>query len=113
LHLNLELIHFPTDKGDPKWQRSTKSIFLGIDHTEIVVANTAISLAFYRNLLGMKLQQQSENSGSEQEHLSGTPHTKVKITSLKASAGLGIELLEYIKPDNGRSIPINTHPNDL
>jgi catechol 2,3-dioxygenase-like lactoylglutathione lyase family enzyme len=110
---NLELIHFPAAKGDPKWQSSTESIFLGIDHTAIVVANTAMSIAFYCDLLGMKLQQQSENSGLEQEHLSGIPDPKVKISSLKASAGLGIELLEYLAPDDGRQMPPDTRPNDL
>jgi hypothetical protein len=48
---NLELIHFPVGKGDPKWQNPTESLFLGIDHTAIVVANTVISLAFYVDLL--------------------------------------------------------------
>jgi catechol 2,3-dioxygenase-like lactoylglutathione lyase family enzyme len=110
---NLELIHFPTGKGDPKWQRQTTSLFLGIDHTAIVVANTATSLAFYCDLIGMKLQQTSENSGSEQEKLSGVADAKVKISSLKAAAGLGIELLEYIEPDDGRPIPIDTRLNDL
>lgn len=110
---NLELIHFPANKGDQKWQSSIGSIFLGIDHTAIVVANTAMSIAFYCYLLGMKLQQQSENSGSEQENLSGIPDPKVKISSLKASAGLGIELLEYLAPDDGRPMPSDTRPNDL
>jgi catechol 2,3-dioxygenase-like lactoylglutathione lyase family enzyme len=110
---NLELIHFPAGKGDPKWQRSTESMFLGIDHTAIVVANTANSLVFYCDLLGMKLQQESINSGSEQEKLSSVNNAKVKISSLKAPAGLGIELLEYIEPDNGRLMPIDTRPNDL
>jgi catechol 2,3-dioxygenase-like lactoylglutathione lyase family enzyme len=125
---NLELIHFPAAKGNPKWQSSTESLFLGIDHTAIVVANTEISLAFYCDLLGMKLQQQSENSGSEQENLSGILNPKVKISSLKASAGLGIELLEYLEPDDGRPMPlakplcvgryanetrIDTLPNDI
>ena len=110
---NLELIHFPAAKGDPKWQKPTKSLFLGIDHTAIVVANTAISLAFYCDLLGMKLQQQSENFGAEQERLSDVPHAKVKISSLRAAAGLGIELLEYIEPNTGRPMPIDTHCNDL
>jgi catechol 2,3-dioxygenase-like lactoylglutathione lyase family enzyme len=110
---NLELIHFPVGKGDPKWQILTDSLFLGIDHTAIVVANTSISLDFYCNLLGMKLQQQSENFGSEQEDLSGIPHVKVKISSLKASAGLGIELLEYVELASGRPMPTNTRPNDL
>jgi catechol 2,3-dioxygenase-like lactoylglutathione lyase family enzyme len=110
---NLELIHFPAAKGDPKWQKQTESLFLGVDHTAIVVADTAISLAFYCDLLGMKLQQQSENSGLEQANLSGVTAPKVKISSLKASAGLGIELLEYLEPDDGRPIPIDTRPNDL
>jgi catechol 2,3-dioxygenase-like lactoylglutathione lyase family enzyme len=110
---NLELIHFPVGKGDPKWQKPSKSLFIGIDHTAIVVANTVISLAFYCDLLGMKLQQQSLNSGLEQEDLSGVAHAKVKISSLKAAAGLGIELLEYLEPDSGRPIPIDTRPNDL
>jgi catechol 2,3-dioxygenase-like lactoylglutathione lyase family enzyme len=110
---NLELIHFPADKGDPKWQKQTESLFLGIDHTAIVVANTAVSSAFYCDLLGMELQQESLNSGSEQANLSGVAHAKVKISSLKASVGLGIELLEYIELDNGRPMQIDTHPNDL
>jgi catechol 2,3-dioxygenase-like lactoylglutathione lyase family enzyme len=108
---NLELIHFPAGKGDPKWQRPNESLFLGIDHTAIVVANTSASLAFYCDLLGMELQQQSENFGSEQQNLSGISDVKVKISSLKASAGLGIELLEYVEP--GRPIPTNTRANDL
>ena len=122
---NLELIHFSAAKGDPKWHSSTKSLFLGIDHIAIVVANTAMSIAFYCYLLGMKLQQQSENSGSEQENLSGIPDPKVKISSLKAAAGLGIELLEYLAPDDGPPMPlatpalrayetrIDTRPNDI
>jgi catechol 2,3-dioxygenase-like lactoylglutathione lyase family enzyme len=110
---NLELIHFPASKGDLRWQKQTKSLFLGIDHTAIVVADTATSLAFYCDLLGMKLEQQSLNSGSEQEKLSDVPHPTVKISSLNASAGWGIELLEYIEPNDGRSMPIDTHTNDI
>jgi catechol 2,3-dioxygenase-like lactoylglutathione lyase family enzyme len=110
---NLELIHFPAGKGDPKWQRSTGSLFLGIDHTAIVVANTAASRAFYCDQLGMKLQQESQNFGSEQEHLSGISGVQVQISSLKAPTGLGIELLEYRSPNHGRPIPPDTHANDL
>lgn len=110
---NLELIHFPAGKGDPKWQSSTKSLFLGIDHTAIVVADTAISRAFYCDLLGMKLDQESENYGSEQEQLSGVANVKVKISSLKTTTGLGIELLEYLEPKSGRPIPSNSRLNDI
>jgi catechol 2,3-dioxygenase-like lactoylglutathione lyase family enzyme len=110
---NLKLIYFPADKGNPKWHSATASLFLGIDRIAIVVADTAMSIAFYCYLLGMELQQQSENSDSEQENLSGIPDPKVKISSLKASAGLGIELLEYLAPDAGLPMPIDTRPNDI
>ena len=32
----LEILQFPPDKGDQKWQKKEK-LFLGIDHTAIVV----------------------------------------------------------------------------
>ena len=110
---NLELIHFPTDKGDPKRQDSTELLFLGIDHTAIVVANTAASLVFYSDRLGMKLKQQSQNFCLEQERLSGISRVQVQVSSLKAPTGLGIELLEYQLPNHGRQIPADTQANDL
>jgi catechol 2,3-dioxygenase-like lactoylglutathione lyase family enzyme len=110
---NLELIHFPADKGDPKWQHLTEALFLGIDHTAIAVANTAASLTFYCDQLGMELQQESQNFGLEQERLSGIGGVKVQISSLKAATGLGIELLEYVAPKHGRPIPTDTQANDL
>jgi catechol 2,3-dioxygenase-like lactoylglutathione lyase family enzyme len=117
---NLELIHFPQGKGDPKWHssdvsfiESPESLFLGIEHTAIVVADTKASLGFYCDRLGMKLEQQSQNSGIEQEQLSDISGVQVQVSSLKASSGLGIELLEYLEPNQGRSIPIDTRANDL
>jgi len=48
--------------------------------------------------------------------LSGIAGTDVKIISLRASEdsgfGMGIELLEYLKPNSGRSIPLDTCGND-
>jgi len=96
---------------------SIKSLFLGIDHTAIVVSNSDISRAFYCDRLGMKLEQESLNLGIEQERLSGIASAEVKISSLKALAdlgfGMGIELLEYLKPNGGRSIALDTCGNDL
>ena len=110
---NLELIHFPKGKGKDKWHQPTLSLFLGIDHTAIVIANTIASRAFYCDLLGLKLQQESRNLGLEQEHLSDVKNARVYVSSLSASSGLGIELLEYMEPHGGRPIPIDTHANDL
>jgi catechol 2,3-dioxygenase-like lactoylglutathione lyase family enzyme len=110
---NLELIHFPAATAAPKWQHPTADLFLGIDHTAIVVADTAASRAFYCDLLGLELKQTSENFGTEQELLSGIAGVKVLISSLSAPAGIGIELLEYLAPTDGRSIPPDTESNDL
>lgn len=110
---NLELIHFPAGKGNRKWQCSSNSLFLGIDHTAIVVFNTEASLKFYRDLLGMDLVGESENYGIEQEHLSNVSGARLRISSLKAITGAGIELLEYLQPQDGRAIPRDKRCNDL
>jgi catechol 2,3-dioxygenase-like lactoylglutathione lyase family enzyme len=108
----LELIHFPPGKGDPKWQRPSEKLFLGIDHTAIVVADTDQSLRFYRDLLGMHVAGESENYGAEQEHLNGVFGAHLRITSLRAAQGPGIELLEYLSPADGRDIPVDLRAND-
>jgi hypothetical protein len=77
----LEIIWFPPGKGDSKWQQRAADIlaaeraetasndpgstlFLGIDHTAIVVSDTDRSLAFYRDSLGMRVAGGAENYGT-------------------------------------------------
>jgi len=110
---SLEILHFPPGKGDPKWHRPSEQLFLGIDHTAIVVRNTAASLKFYRNLLGLKVVGESTNYGTEQEHLNNVSGARLRITSLRAAAGPGIEFLEYLAPRDGRPLPGDTRANDL
>jgi catechol 2,3-dioxygenase-like lactoylglutathione lyase family enzyme len=113
----LEIIWFPPGKGDPKWQRagaeSGAPLFLGIDHTAIVVSDTDRSLAFYRDALGMKVVGGAENHGAEQEHLNQVFGARLRITALRAERGPGIEFLEYIAPPGGRPLPIDAKSNDL
>jgi catechol 2,3-dioxygenase-like lactoylglutathione lyase family enzyme len=109
----LELIHFPPDKGDARWHRASDRLFLGIDHTSIVVADTDASLAFYRDLLGMKVVNRSENFGPEQEGLNGLPGSRVRITTLAAESGPRVELLHYLTPTDGRPMPADERANDL
>jgi catechol 2,3-dioxygenase-like lactoylglutathione lyase family enzyme len=109
----LEILQFPPDKGLAKWHRNSSELFLGIDHTAIVVDDTDASLKFYRDLLGMHIVGQSENYGTEQEHLNNVFGAHLRITSLRAGAGLGIELLEYLSPRTGRPFPDDEHANDL
>ena len=43
----VEVLHFPPDKGAEKWHRPSDKLFLGIDHTAIVVSDTDASVKFY------------------------------------------------------------------
>lgn len=108
----LELIHFPPGKGDPRWQQS-KGLFLGVDHTAIVVSDTERSLSFYRDALGLRVAGSSENYGIEQEHLNHVFGAHLRITALRAPSGPGIELLQYLTPRDGRPYPPDAAPNDL
>jgi len=109
----LEILQFPPDKGDPKWQRANGRLFLGIDHTAIVVRNTPASLAFYRDVLGFRVAGESFNFGTEQEHLNNVAGARLHITGLRAAEGPGIEFLEYVAPTDGRPYPSDERPNDL
>ncbi|HVT10616.1 MAG TPA: VOC family protein [Polyangia bacterium] len=109
----LELIWFPAGKGDPRWQQRSSRLFLGIDHTAIAVADTERSLAFYRDGLGFRVAGASDNSGPEQEHLNNVAGAHLRITGLRAPAGPGIELLEYLAPRDGRPSPGDLRANDL
>jgi catechol 2,3-dioxygenase-like lactoylglutathione lyase family enzyme len=110
---NLEIIYFPPGKGAPRWQKHDDKLFLGIDHTAIVVSNTQNSLKFYRDLLGLKLAGESMNHGIEQEHLNNVAGARLHISGLKAGAGPGIEFLEYLAPRDGRPAPKDSRANDL
>lgn len=110
---NLEIIYFPPDKADPRWQTSSGRLFLGIDHTAIVVAHTANSLKYYRDFLGLKVVGESMNYGIEQERLNNVAGARLRISSLRAQAGPGIEFLEYLAPRDGRPAPKDTRANDI
>lgn len=109
----LEILQFPEDKGNPKWHRQSDRLFLGIDHTAIAVSDTEASLRLYRDLLGLRVAGESENYGTEQEHLNNVFGARLRITALRAPAGPGIELLEYLSPRDGRPYPDDERANDL
>ncbi len=109
----LEILQFPADKGDARWHRESGRLFLGIDHTAIVVADTDSSLAFYRDVLGFRVAGESLNFGTEQEHLNNVRGARLRITGLRAAVGLGVEFLEYVAPTDGRPFPVDEQANDL
>ena len=109
----LEILWFPEGKGLARWHRPGSDLFLGIDHTAIVVSDTEASLRFYRDQLGMRIASESDNYGTEQEHLNNVFGAHLRITALRAASGPGIELLDYLAPRDGRPIPADLHANDL
>jgi catechol 2,3-dioxygenase-like lactoylglutathione lyase family enzyme len=113
----LEIIWFPSGKGDPKWQRAGREtgapIFLGIDHTAIVVSDTDASLKFYRDQLGFRVAGGAHNYGTEQENLNQVFGARLRITALRAERGPGVEFLEYIAPPGGRPLPADAKADDL
>ena len=109
----LEILAFPADKGDAKWHRTGGRLFLGIDHTAIVVSDTETSLRFYRDVLGFSITGESLNHGIEQERFNHVFGARLRITGLRAAGGPGIEFLEYLSPRDGRPMPPDERPNDL
>ena len=112
----LEILSFPPDKGAKKWHEpgAGGKLFLGIDHTAIVVGDTDQSLKFYRDLLGLKVAGTSVNYGTEQEHLNNVFGARLHITGLQTrDAGIAVEFLEYIAPTDGRPFPRDTRSSDL
>jgi catechol 2,3-dioxygenase-like lactoylglutathione lyase family enzyme len=103
----LELIYFPKGKGAPRWQTESGRLFLGIDHSAIAVADTAASLAFYRDLLGFTVAGSGENSGETQAALDAVRDPVVRITGLRPRSenGPGLEFLQYVAPGAGRAAP--------
>jgi catechol 2,3-dioxygenase-like lactoylglutathione lyase family enzyme len=108
----LEILHFPPGRGLDKWQRDDR-LFLGIDHTAIVVDDTDRTLKLYRDLLAMTVAGESENYDIEQEHLNNVFGARLRITALRAPTGPGIELLEYLAPRDGRPSPFDLKSNDI
>jgi catechol 2,3-dioxygenase-like lactoylglutathione lyase family enzyme len=110
---NLEIIYFPPDKGDPRWHEKTDELFLGIDHTAIGISNSAASLKFYQDVLGLRKAGESENFGIEQEHLNQVFGEHLHITGMRSGSGPGVEFLEYLTPTDGRPRPADIRANDV
>ena len=68
---------------------------------------------FYRDILGLGVTGESENYGPEQEWLNNVFGARLRITTLRAPAGPGVELLEYLTPRDGRPTPTDLKANDL
>lgn len=112
----IEVLQFPEGKGLQKWHDLAKTgrLFLGIDHTAIVVRDSDESLSFYRDTLGLSVAGTSDNYGPEQEHLNNVFGAKLHITGLRTKQdGIAVEFLQYLAPADGRPFPADTKSSDL
>ncbi len=110
----LEVLAFPPDKGASKWHGGDGSrLFLGIDHTAIVISSVEASSKFYQEVLGMQVAGENENYGPEQERLNNVFGARLRIRAMRAASGPGVEFLEYLAPGDGRAFPAGTKSNDL
>ena len=112
----LEILQFPDGKGQQKWHDLAMigKLFLGIDHTAIVVGDSETSLGFYRDELGLNVAGTSDNYGPEQEHLNNVFGAKLHITGLRTKeSGIAVEFLQYVAPRDGRPFPSDTKSSDL
>ncbi len=110
---NLEVIYFPSDKGQTKWHQPKGKLFLGIDHTAIGVRHSGSSHLFYQQLLGLEKKGESWNHGTEQEHLNNVEKASLHISGYRSAAGPGVEFLEYLQPGPGREFPAETRSDDI
>ncbi len=110
----LELLHFPPGVGDAAWRHGVGSSPLGYDHSAIVVEDVERGIAFYSDLLGLRVVGRSLNKGEEQDRLDGLTNCEVDVVGL-APAHVPtphVELLHYRRPP-GRAPDFGIEATDI
>lgn len=105
----LELLQFPDRKSS-----ANRTLFQEINHSAIVVSDTARSIAFYTQGLGLAESGGSLNQGETQALLDGLDSPIVRVTALEAPGNSTphLELLCYEQPPGNRLVPSEKKPND-
>jgi catechol 2,3-dioxygenase-like lactoylglutathione lyase family enzyme len=80
-----------------------------IDHVNLVVADMQAMIAFYRDVLGMRLARQATISGPWIDDVTGLADVTADVAFLEAPAGPTLELIHYHRPRGmhveGQAIP--------
>jgi len=103
----IELLSFPPDQGHP----ATRG---GIDHSAISVRDSAASIAFYQDLLGLECAARQINHGVEQDRLDGLENAQVEVIALnpREAPAPHVELLAYRWPEPAAP-EVSTNPDDI
>jgi catechol 2,3-dioxygenase-like lactoylglutathione lyase family enzyme len=79
---------------------------LGIDHAGITVASIEAALGFYRDLLGLPVTGEGEDSGAELEAITGVSGVRIRYAELALGDGRLLEVIELVPPrESGRPQP--------
>jgi catechol 2,3-dioxygenase-like lactoylglutathione lyase family enzyme len=109
----VELIEFPTRRGNATWQRRD-TLFLGIDHSAIDVAELDESIDFYTRALGFAVASRARNTGPAQQRLDRLREDVVDVVALQPAIDVSphVELLHYCTAA-GHPIPHHVAANDI
>ncbi len=70
-------------------------------HTGLTVSDLDRSIAFYRDVLGFEVSEKISLDGAHIEGMTGIEGARIQIAHVQA-LGHGIELLQYLSPDERR-----------
>lgn len=85
----------------------------GLHHTAICVSDIERSLAFYRDLLGLKVLRQVELSDQRLDQVVGLPGARLKVAILQVgNSQERLELMQYLSPQ-GRPLPAELRQCDV
>jgi len=70
-----------------------------IDHVNLVVDDLQKMIAFYQDLLGLRLTKRASIGGQWIEALTGFETVEADVVYLEAPTGAGIELIQYRTPE--------------
>lgn len=110
----LEFLSLPPGVGDARWHGGARADPLGWDHSAIAVGDAESSIAFYSELLGLRVGERTLNTGIEQDRLDGLDGVVVDVVGL-APAEVPtphLELLHYRQPP-GREAGDAVQANDI
>jgi glyoxylase I family protein len=75
---------------------------LGIDHAGITVTSIPAALGFYRDLLGLRVTDEGEDSGPELDAITGLSGVRIRYAELDLGGGQLLEVIQFVPPEGLR-----------